>query len=178
MYHPTKFKSCRSSRSGDMEQTRKSKMAAWWPSWISNWQIDIMLRIYMLPCIILWSLKAAGPLVPEIWNIQENPRWLPNGHLGFQIGERTWPCTSTCYHESSHQVWRLYVHSFQRYGIEKKIQDGCLVAILDFKSAKKRDIAHLHVIIHHPTKFEGCRTIRSRNVEQTILNGLSPENGP
>ena len=30
-------------------------------------------------------LKTACPLVPEIWNGQENPRWLPGGHLGSEI---------------------------------------------------------------------------------------------
>ena len=68
MYHPTKFESCRSTCSRDMGQTRKSKMAAWWPSWMSN---------------------QAGPLVPEIWSGQENLGWLPGGHLGFQIDKNT-----------------------------------------------------------------------------------------
>ena len=162
-----------------------------WKSWKCTHILQKTLSYLHVIMYHTTYLKSVVPLILEVRSRNENPRWLPGGHLGFQIGKKsvahihvimhhptmfencgwthigdmnrtkkrwlpsgfhfrfdfgrnTWRWTSKCYHVSSHQVWKMQVHLLRRYGADKKIQDGCLVAMLDFKSAKKQRL-HLNV---------------------------------
>ena len=121
-------------------------MAAWRPYCISD---QVQNRTWSSSNVQIngQNLKSIAPMFLEILSGYENPRRPPGSHIGFPIWSKIELDLNLIYQYTCWLSNQLLKH-FLRYWAEMKIQDGRLVAILDF-----RHVFYGHNVQNHKTVF-------------------------